>query len=64
MNEWVSSGDVVVVRGSEASTVRATGKGYAMDFVHWLCFDDEGRLLHMREFNDTAAMAVAFREGT
>jgi len=31
-----------------------------MRFVHWLTFDDAGRITAMREFNDTAALAEAF----
>ena len=31
-----------------------------MSFVHWLTFDDTGRIALMREFNDTAALAEAF----
>jgi hypothetical protein len=28
--------------------------------VHWLTFDDSGRISIMKEFNDTAEMAKAF----
>ncbi len=61
-HEWVGAADSVVVRGSESSAVRATGKRYTMDFVHWLRFDENDRVVHMREFNDTDKMAVAFRK--
>ena len=61
LKEWLASGNSVVVRGSESSTVLATGKRYAMDFVHWLEFDEDGRVVSMREYNDTAEMASAFR---
>jgi hypothetical protein len=33
-----------------------------MDFIHWLSFDEHDRIVHMREFNDTAKMAAAFRK--
>ena len=60
MDEWLCDGKSVVTRGREASLVRATGRKYNMLFVHWLSFDDAGRITHMREFNDTAEMAKAF----
>ena len=60
MDEWVTEGNVVVVRGTEESMVKSTGRKYAMSFVHWLTFDDSGRILIMKEFNDTAEMAKAF----
>ncbi len=60
-HEWISEGNTVVVRGRESSTVPATGKRYVMDFVHWLRFDDEGKLVLLREFNDTVKLADAFK---
>jgi ketosteroid isomerase-like protein len=60
MTEWVSDGSEVVVRGTESSTVKSTGRSYTMHFVHWLSFDQEGRLAAMREYNDTGRMAQAF----
>jgi ketosteroid isomerase-like protein len=63
MDEWLCDDTSVVARGREASLVRSTGRKYDMLFVHWLSFDDAGRITHMREFNDTAEMAKAF-DGT
>jgi ketosteroid isomerase-like protein len=60
MQEWVADGRTVAVRGRESSRVRQTGRVYEMRFVHWLSFDEDGRLTAMREFNDTAAMRPAF----
>ena len=60
MDEWVADGNAVVVRGTEESLVKSTGKKYTMSFVHWLTFDDSGRISIMKEFNDTAEMAKAF----
>ena len=60
MDEWVTSGNVVVVRGSEESLVKSSGRKYSMRFVHWLTYDASGRISNMREFNDTAEMAEAF----
>ena len=59
-DEWLGSGNSVVLRGSESSTACATGKRYTMSFVHWLEFDDDGRVVSMHEYNDTAAMRPAF----
>ena len=60
MDEWVTGGNVVVVRGTEESLVKSSGRKYSMRFVHWLTFDASGRISNMREFNDTAEMAEAF----
>ena len=60
MDEWVADAHTVAVRGEEASLVRSTGRRYRMRFVHWLTFNDAGRITHMREFNDTAEMGEAF----
>jgi ketosteroid isomerase-like protein len=60
LQEWVEAGPNVIVCGFEKSVVRTTGRTYEMEFVHWLRFAPDGRLLHMREYNDTAAMAAAF----
>lgn len=62
MHEWVADANTVVVRGEEQSLVRTTGRRYHIRFVHWLRFDTAGRITHMREFNDTAEMAKAFRD--
>ena len=56
----VYGGDVVVVRGSEESLVKSSGRKYNMRFVHWLTYDASGRISNMREYNDTAEMAEAF----
>ena len=56
----VADGNAVVARGSEGSLVHSTGRRYHMRFVHWLTFDDAGKIISMREFNDTAEMAKAF----
>lgn len=53
-------GSSAVVCGFESSSVPATGKRYEMDWVHVLTFGERGALEHVREYNDTAAMAEAF----
>ena len=60
MNEWVADARTVAVRGEDNGLVRSSGRRYRMSFVHWLTFDDTGRIALMREFNDTAALAEAF----
>lgn len=58
--EWVAEETTVVVRGYEESLVKSTGRRYGMRWVHWLSFDAQGLITHMREYNDTAEMAAAF----
>ncbi len=58
--EFISQGDSVVAFGSEASLVKSTGRSYRMDWVHVLRIAND-RIRHIREYNDTAAMVVAFR---
>lgn len=53
-------GNTAMIIGSEHSEVLATGKTYQMDWVHQLRFNDNGALEYMKEYNDTARMAVAF----
>lgn len=49
-----------IATGLEQSNVRATGKPYTMDWVHILRFNEHGAIEFVREYNDTARMAVAF----
>ena len=60
MDEWVADSRTVAVRGEDKGLVRSNGRKYRMRFVHWLTFDEKGRIAFMREFNDTAALAEAF----
>lgn len=60
-NIFVDDNTATVV-GSEESKVVATGKSYQMDWVHLLRFNDAGAVEYLREYNDTARMAVAFAE--
>ena len=59
VDEIFADGERVTVLGRETSLVHSTGKRYTMSWVHVLTVRD-GRIVHMREYNDTAAMAVAF----
>lgn len=63
MDEWVTDGKIVAVRGTEESLVKSSGRKYNMRFVHWLTFDGSSRITSMREFNDTAEMSEAFDDG-
>lgn len=58
--EWVTSGDRVIVIGSETSRFLHNGQAYDMDWVHVNTVVD-GKIVEMREYNDTAAMLEAFR---
>ena len=59
LDEILADGERVVILGRETSRVIKTGKSYTMSWVHVLTVRD-GRVLHMREYNDTEAMSVAF----
>ncbi len=59
----VIAGDgIVSAIGVERQTlVPATGKRYDMPFVHVVRFNAEGRVTHVREYNDTREMVAAFQ---
>ncbi len=59
IERMIEQGNKVVITGSEGSDVLSTGLSYTMDWVHILEFKDE-KLHKVREYNDTAAMTVAF----
>lgn len=59
IDEIFAEGERVTVLGRERSRVLATDKVYEMSWVHVFTVRD-GRVLEMREYNDTAAMAAAF----
>jgi len=63
IEEMLGDGDRVVVVGREKSLVKATGRRYEMEWVHVLHATD-GRIVSMREYNDTAAMRDAFEART
>lgn len=57
----VVNGNIVVLIGIEANTkVVSTGKSYDMPCVHVLRFNDDGKIIHVREYNDTTEMIEAF----
>ncbi len=57
----VANDHVVSLIGIEENTlVRSTGRRYTMPFVHVIRFDADGRVSHVREYNDTREMVVAF----
>ncbi len=58
IDEVLAAGDRVVVVGRETSRFKQTGRRYHMDWVHVNRLRD-GRIVHMREYNDTAAMLAA-----
>lgn len=59
IDEVVAGGERVVVLGRETAKVKASGRSYTQDWVHVLRLRD-GRIEHLREYNDTAAMRAAF----
>ena len=61
--EWMTNGERVVVIGHERSRFAHNGQAYEMDWVHVNTVRD-GKIVEMREYNDTAAMLEAFRAPT
>ena len=60
-DEMIAGDRTVAAIGVEANTlVLPTGKRYDMPFVHVIRFNEEGRITHVREYNDTREMVVAF----
>ena len=59
IDQTIAEGDHIVVVGRETSLVKKTGRRYSMGWVHVVRIRD-GQLAHLREYNDTAAMAAAF----
>lgn len=59
IDEIFAQDERVVVIGRERSRSLDTDKKYTMSWVHILTVS-EGLVRHLREYNDTAAMAVAF----
>ena len=60
-DEMIGGDGVVAAIGVEANTlVLPTGKRYDMPFVHIIRFNEEGKVTHVREYNDTREMVVAF----
>ena len=59
VDEIFAEADRVVVLGRETSRVLSTDKRYTISWVHVLTVRN-GRVRHLREYNDTAAMAAAF----
>lgn len=59
VDDVICDGDRAVVTGRERSRVVATDLVYTMEWVHVLELRD-GRVVSLREYNDTAAMHAAF----
>ena len=60
--DLVANDSIVAAVGVEQDTlVRSTGKRYTMPFVHVVRFNTDGRISHVREYNDTREMVAAFR---
>jgi ketosteroid isomerase-like protein len=60
-DEMIAGEGVVAAIGVERNTlVLPTGKRYDMPFVHVIRFNDDGKVSHVREYNDTKEMLAAF----
>ena len=57
---FLAGGDKVVVIGSERGRVRATGKSFDNDWAMVFTVRD-GKVTRLRSYEDTAAVAEAFR---
>lgn len=55
-----ADGNTVIGLGVDKSVVRTTGKSYEMPFVHVFHYNDAGKLVKLREFNNTHRLGVAF----
>ena len=53
-------GNTVIGLGVEKSVARATGKSFEMPFVHVFRYNDAGKIVELRKFNNTQRLAVAF----
>jgi ketosteroid isomerase-like protein len=52
--------DKVLALGNERVAVRATGKIFETEWAHLFTMQD-GKIVKLREYYDTATMAAAFR---
>lgn len=60
-DEMIVTGRTVAAIGVESDTrVVSSGKRYSMPFVHVIRFNDSDKVTHVREYNDTREMVVAF----
>ncbi|MGI9328263.1 MAG: nuclear transport factor 2 family protein [Pseudomonadales bacterium] len=58
----IESGRIVSAIGDEKDTlVKRTGKRYDMPCVHVIRFDADGKVAHIREYNDITQMLLAFQ---
>lgn len=61
ITDILADGPVVAVVGVEQDTrLKGSGKTYTMPFVHVLRFNEDGKIQHVREYNDTREMVAAF----
>ena len=62
-SDLVANDGVVAAIGVEENTlVIPTGKRYTMPFVHVVRFNANGKVTHVREYNDTREMIAAFQQ--
>jgi uncharacterized protein len=58
---FIADGQHVVALVRVAATVKSTGLGYDEETVHVFDFNDEGRVVRFRDYQDTDAVATALR---
>jgi uncharacterized protein len=58
--EFITSGDKVIVFGNYTARVNANGKRFETDFVHVFTVRD-GKITNFRDFYDTAVVVEAYR---
>lgn len=58
--EFITSGDKVIVLGNYKARVNANGQRFETDFVHIFTLRD-GKITHFRDLYDTDAVAEAYR---
>jgi ketosteroid isomerase-like protein len=58
----IAAGDHVIVQGFERVTARPTGKTFETHWLHLFTFSADGKIVRLREYYDTAAMAEAYRK--
>ena len=60
--EYIAQGDKVVALGKYAGKVKATGRGFQVEWVHIHTLQD-GKIVKFKEIYDTAGAASAYQKG-
>lgn len=57
-DQWLVSGNTIIVTGTFAATVQATGRSFKSHFAHVNAIEN-GRLVHFQSYFDTAPVRAA-----